>query len=633
VNVLANLARVTTATAGTGTLTLGAAVVGWLTFAQAGVATGAVVTYAIEDANGGHEIGQGTYTAAGTTLTRSLIYRSTGAGNTAAISLSGSAQVYITPAAEDLTASFLPLTGGSLSGGLSIRSASSAAMLNVGGAVPGTARSYNAYTDASNGEWAYMGDWLSNVARYGTDKNGTGVARNIQFLVGGVNQLDYGFSAAGYWTSFSPLYVLGGATNSPLIVRTNAGQQSSILFQADTATKFQIGRNSDNSWFMYDSVNASSFLQVNTGGATYLGESSQIQIPKSSGSVLISPGLNVGLTAGTARNYNSFADGANNEFAYMGDWGKTANLLTFGSDKLGTGIARDVSLVWGGTEKLRLTSAGVTLSSPLPIASGGTAAAALAVDPGGGWGLTHTLLQTVGTGVQTISNSTGTMGTGAGGGWLTILAVGLDAQIQFGRTNGTFAAPTAILSGNPLATISVDGSYAGSWDAQYRAAIQAAATENWTATAEGTSWQFITTLTGGIATAVRATIQAGLVVGVPTGGDKGVGTINAVQVYANNVLLTSDARAKQDIDLVPDDCLGLVSRIAPKTYRFKDADWSGRKNWGFLAQDVESEMTRAGHAFGGYVEDKDGRQSLSYSDMIAVLWQAVRELAAREARA
>lgn len=107
-NSLFNLARVVTTTTGTGTVTLGSATAGFLTFAQAGVTDGSVVTYAIEDANGGREIGQGTYTTSGTTLSRDTVYRSTGAGNTAKINLSGSAQVFITAAAEDL-ASLQPL--------------------------------------------------------------------------------------------------------------------------------------------------------------------------------------------------------------------------------------------------------------------------------------------------------------------------------------------------------------------------------------------------------------------------------------------------------------------------------------------------------------------------------------------
>lgn len=96
--VLYNLARMTTATTGTGTITLGSAVTGFLSFATAGVSNGQVISYAIEDGSS-REIGTGTYTSAGTTLTRSVT-KSTNAD--AAISLSGSAQVFITPRKEDI---------------------------------------------------------------------------------------------------------------------------------------------------------------------------------------------------------------------------------------------------------------------------------------------------------------------------------------------------------------------------------------------------------------------------------------------------------------------------------------------------------------------------------------------------
>jgi hypothetical protein len=95
---LYNLARMSTATVGTGTITLGSAVPGFLTFAGAGVSNGDVVSYAVAD-GANSEIGTGSYTSAGTTLTRT-VNRSTN-GN-AAISLSGTAQVFITPRAEDL---------------------------------------------------------------------------------------------------------------------------------------------------------------------------------------------------------------------------------------------------------------------------------------------------------------------------------------------------------------------------------------------------------------------------------------------------------------------------------------------------------------------------------------------------
>jgi hypothetical protein len=95
---LYNLARMTTATTGTGTLTLGSAVPGYLTFALAGVQDGDTVTYAIRD-GANSEIGRGVYTTSGLTLTR-VVLKST--NSDAAINLSGTAQVGISLAIEDL---------------------------------------------------------------------------------------------------------------------------------------------------------------------------------------------------------------------------------------------------------------------------------------------------------------------------------------------------------------------------------------------------------------------------------------------------------------------------------------------------------------------------------------------------
>lgn len=117
---LYNLARCAVASTGTGTLTVGSAVVPWLTFAQAGVVTG-TVSYGLESYTTGvggripqgSEIGTGTYNSGTGTLTRNVT-NSSNSNNP--INLTGDAEVYITARAQDFvtqvaTAANLVLAG------------------------------------------------------------------------------------------------------------------------------------------------------------------------------------------------------------------------------------------------------------------------------------------------------------------------------------------------------------------------------------------------------------------------------------------------------------------------------------------------------------------------------------------
>jgi hypothetical protein len=93
----ANRVWMTTATAGTGTITLGSAKAGYLTPAEAGVANADTVTYCIIDGND-FELGTGTYTTSGTTLSRDTVTVSkiSGTAGTTKLTLSGSAEVFFT---------------------------------------------------------------------------------------------------------------------------------------------------------------------------------------------------------------------------------------------------------------------------------------------------------------------------------------------------------------------------------------------------------------------------------------------------------------------------------------------------------------------------------------------------------
>ena len=148
-NKYGNRIKVNTSTTGTGTITLGSAVDGFQTFSSGGITDGSTVAYVIED-GANFEIGTGTYTASGTTLSRS-VSESNNSNN--AINLSGSAVVFVSPSASDL-----PFTDG----------ASFTGAVSFAEDVTFTGANYNVVWDKSDNSFEF-GDNAKAVFGAGSD--------------------------------------------------------------------------------------------------------------------------------------------------------------------------------------------------------------------------------------------------------------------------------------------------------------------------------------------------------------------------------------------------------------------------------------------------------------------------------
>jgi hypothetical protein len=96
--VLADRVRETTTTTGTGTVTLGGAATGFQSFAAIGNANNTYYTIAGQGTNE-WEVGIGTYTASGTTLSRDTVLSSSNSGSLVNFS-SGTKDVFVTQPAE-----------------------------------------------------------------------------------------------------------------------------------------------------------------------------------------------------------------------------------------------------------------------------------------------------------------------------------------------------------------------------------------------------------------------------------------------------------------------------------------------------------------------------------------------------
>jgi len=309
---LVNRAKMTTATTGTGSISLASAVDGYQTFANAGVANSDVVRYVIEDGDA-WEIGLGTYSAG--TLTRGSIESSNA---DAALNLTGNAVVYVSAAAADLQ----ELVDFADNFVLPAADGSTGQVLTTNGAGTLTFSTISGYTDADvnthlNTGTAASGEVLSWT---GTDYDWIAVAAGAT----GINGLSDGYSdGSSVGLGSGALANDDGSSNTNTALGINAGNATTntdgSVFVGNAAGEFAnasfttaVGRSALGGNFMASLLGQHNTAvgygagQLVTAGARNVLVGSQAGLFLSTGSDNVALGYTAlqGLFMGTIGSYN-----------------------------------------------------------------------------------------------------------------------------------------------------------------------------------------------------------------------------------------------------------------------------------------------------------------------------------------
>ena len=100
-------------------------------------------------------------------------------------------------------------------------------------------------------------------------------------------------------------------------------------------------------------------------------------------------------------------------------------------------------------------------------------------------------------------------------------------------------------------------------------------------------------------------------------------TSGTVSIWAaGDIQAFSDRRVKGDLEVIP-DAMAKVEQISGYTYVRTDVDTGGRRQAGFIAQEVEAVLPEV------VATDEQGFKSVAYGNVSALLVQAIKELSAK----